>query len=211
MGIQDLWLFILAGVLLNITPGPDMALVIARSTQQGTRAGIVAALGIGCGALFHIAAATIGVSAIVLTSAYAFTLLKLVGGIYLVYLGVAMLKASVTEAPPAEAAQRLADTRLRGIFVQGVLTNSLNPKVAIFFLAFLPQFVEPDAPSKALALTTLGLVFTTVGTAWNVIVAWFAGRLARSPGYARLRAWLERAIGTLFVGVGIRLAFSERA
>jgi threonine/homoserine/homoserine lactone efflux protein len=97
------------------------------------------------------------------------------------------------------------------VFLQGVLTNALNPKVAVFFLAFLPQFVDADAPSKVAAFIVLGLLFDAVGTAWNLAVAWAAGVFAASSAYGRLAAWLERAIGALFVAVGIRLALAERA
>jgi threonine/homoserine/homoserine lactone efflux protein len=214
MGIHDLWLFLLAGVLLNITPGPDMALVIARSTQYGVRAGMAAAIGIGAGAFIHIAAAAIGISALVLASATAFTILKWAGAIYLVYLGVQMLRSSFARSRAAgavEAAAPLPPSGLGQVFLQGVLTNALNPKVAVFFLAFLPQFVDADAPSKVAAFIVLGLLFDAVGTAWNLAVAWAAGVFAASSAYGRLAAWLERAIGALFVAVGIRLALAERA
>ena len=216
MGIHDLWLFLLAGVLLNITPGPDMGLIIARSTQQGTRAGIIAALGVGVGAFIHIAAAAIGLSALVLTSALAFTILKWVGALYLTYLGIQLLRSSTENLPadgnqdPRQRSRPLLPARLPHIFLQGILTNALNPKVAMFFLAFLPQFVSVDAPSKVAAFLVLGLLFNVVGTTWNVAVAWFTGRFATSSTSRRLRAWLARAIGALFVGVAIKLALSEQ-
>jgi RhtB (resistance to homoserine/threonine) family protein len=210
MGIHDLWLFLIAGVLLNITPGPDMALIIARSTQRGTRAGIVAALGVGVGAFIHIAAAAIGISALVVASALAFTVLKWIGAAYLTYLGIQMLRSSFQNKRPLKTPTPLLSNGLRQIFLQGVLTNALNPKVAVFFLAFLPQFVDVDAPAKVAALITLGLLFDAVGTTWNIVVAWFAGRFAASNAYVHLRAWLERAIGALFVLVGIKLALAER-
>src|SRR5262245_44940709 len=175
MGIHDLWLFLMAGVLLNLTPGPDMALIIARSTQHGTRAGIVAALGVGVGAFIHIAAAAIGISALVVASALAFTVLKWMGAAYLTYLGIQMLRSSLQNKPPLKTSPPLLSNGLRQIFLQGVLTNALNPKVAVFFLAFLPQFVDVDAPAKVTAFVTLGLLFDAVGTAWNIAVAWFAG------------------------------------
>jgi len=210
MGIHDIWLFVLAGFLLNITPGPDMALIIARSAQYGTRAGVAAALGVGTGAFVHIAAAAVGISALILASATAFTVLKWAGAIYLVYLGIQMLRATfnapeaaapLSEPPPAAS--------LRQIFLQGVLTNALNPKVAVFFLAFLPQFVDADAPSKALAFVTLGLLFDGVGTLWNIAVACFAGTLATAHGTRRIRTWLERGVGALFIAVGVRMALAE--
>jgi RhtB (resistance to homoserine/threonine) family protein len=209
MGIHDLWLFMLAGVLLNITPGPDMALIIARSTRHGTRAGVAAALGVGVGAFLHIAAAAIGISALLLASALAFTILKWAGALYLIYLGIQMLRSSFAEHGASDGSLAPAPSALRRVFLQGVLTNATNPKVAMFFLAFLPQFVDPDAPSKAVAFITLGLVFDSVGTAWNVAVACLAGTCATSGAYGRVKPWLERTIGALFIGLGVKLAFAE--
>lgn len=208
MGIHDLWLFILAGALLNVTPGPDMALVIARSTQHGPRAGIAAALGVGVGTFFHIAAAAVGISALILASAWAFTAVKWVGALYLIYLGIQTVRATFGSAPVAAPVVAVSSASLGQIFRQGVLTNALNPKVAIFFLAFLPQFVDADAPSKAMAFVSLGLIFDTVGTLWNVLVALAAGWLATKAPSQRLKLWLERGIGALFVGVGVKLALS---
>lgn len=209
MGIHDLWLFLLAGALLNITPGPDMALVIARSTQQGVRAGIAAALGVGFGAFVHIAAAAVGLSAFILASAWAFTAVKWIGAAYLLFLGVQMLRSTMTQAAPEPIPVTLSSASLRPIFLQGALTNALNPKVAIFFLAFLPQFVDADAPSKAMAFLVLGLLFNTVGTTWNVCVAALAGRAAASPHYLGFKLWLERIIGVVFVGTGLKIAIAD--
>jgi threonine/homoserine/homoserine lactone efflux protein len=211
MGIHDIWLFLVAGLLLNVTPGPDMALVIARSTQQGTRAGIAAALGVGAGAFVHIAAAAIGLSAVLVTSALAFTVLKWIGAIYLIFLGVKLIRASFATGADADGQAAFGPMGLWQIFIQGALTNVLNPKVAVFFLAFLPQFVDADAPSKVAAFIVLGLLFDVMGTTWNVAVAWFAGTLAASPAYRQSKVWLERTIGALFIGVGIRLALTERS
>jgi threonine/homoserine/homoserine lactone efflux protein len=211
MGIHDLWLFLMAGVLLNITPGPDMALIIARSTQYGTRGGIVAALGVGVGAFIHISAAAIGISALIVASALAFSLLKLIGAVYLTYLGIQMLRSSLKNKSPLATPQPLPSEGLRQIFLQGILTNALNPKVAVFFLAFLPQFVAVDAPSKVSSLIMLGLLFDAVGTMWNIAVAWFAGKFATTNTYVHLKVWFERAIGALFIFLGIKLAFAERS
>jgi RhtB (resistance to homoserine/threonine) family protein len=210
MGIHDLGLFLLAGVLLNITPGPDMALIVARSTQHGTRVGIIAALGVGVGAFIHIAAAAIGISALLLASAAAFTALKWIGAAYLTWLGIQMLRSSFERKPRSQPQLSSPPGSVRQVFLQGVLTNALNPKVAAFFVAFLPQFVDADAPSKVASFVTLGLMFNVVGTTWNIAVAWFAGKFATSNTYSGLKAWLERVIGTLFVVVGIKLALSER-
>jgi threonine/homoserine/homoserine lactone efflux protein len=186
-----------------------MALIIARSTQRGTRAGITAALGVAAGAFVHIAAAAIGISAIVVASAFAFSVLKWVGALYLIYIGTQILRTSIRTTMRQEHSHTLPPVPLRKIFVQGVLTNALNPKVAIFFLAFLPQFVDADAPSKVVAFVALGMAFNAMGTAWNIAVACFAGIVGRSAGYARAKVWLERAIGVLFISIGIKLAFAE--
>src|SRR5271167_2099108 len=139
LGIHDLWLFVLAGLLLNITPGPDTLYIVGRSSTQGARAGAVAALGIGAGALVHICAAALGLSAILAASATAFNTVKIIGAVYLLYVGIGLIRsAAAIAAPPIATERRLAS--LRGIFLQGFLTNVLNPKVALFFLAFLPQF-----------------------------------------------------------------------
>ncbi len=209
MGIHDIWLFVFAGVLLNITPGPDMALINGRSAQSGTRAGIAAALGVGAGAFLHIAAAAVGLSALILTSAVAFAALKWLGALYLLYIGIQMLRVTLTSPDATGSPAPLPPANLKQVFLQGALTNALNPKVAMFFLAFLPQFVDADAPSKAAAFIILGLIFNAVGTSWNVIVACFAGRLAATDRYGRARLWLERFIGFVFIGVALKLATSD--
>jgi len=210
MGIHDLWLFIVAGLLLNITPGPDMALIVARSLRPGSRTGVVVALGVGAGAFVHIAAAAIGVSALILASATAFTILKYAGAAYLIYIGIQMIRGSFRASPATSKSDTDALITARQAFAQGFLTNALNPKVALFFLAFLPQFVDAEAPSKVQDFIVLGLIFDTVGTVWNIGVAMLAGRLATIRGSVRARAWLDRTIGTLFVGVGVKVALTER-
>ena len=210
LGITDLWLFVAAGLLLNITPGPDMAYIMSRSAQLGARAGAVAALGITAGCFVHIAAAALGLSAILSTSAEAFFILKLVGAVYLVWVGISLLRnAGVSDAA---ASNGRAAISLRGIFLQGFLTNALNPKVALFFLAFLPQFISAGAPSKALAFIVLGLIFCATGTVVCLMIAWSTARAsaALSAGSV-VRSWMERALGGLFVLLGIRLAFLQRS
>jgi threonine/homoserine/homoserine lactone efflux protein len=214
LGIHDFWLFVGAGLLLNFTPGPDFAYVVARSAQLGWRGGGVAALAIGAGCFVHIAAAALGLSALLAASAIAFSVLKWIGAAYLVYVGITMLLATARDAParekPAEPRPHVQTTPLRTVFWQGFLTNALNPKVALFFLAFLPQFIAADAPSKPLAFAALGLVFDLTGTLFNLMVAWFAARAAATRSYARIGRWLERAIGGLFIVLGVHLALAQR-
>lgn len=221
LGTHDLGLFILSGLLLNITPGPDSLLIMARSAAQGFRAGSAAALGIGAGTCVHIAAAALGLSALLATSAAAFTVVKLLGAAYLVYLGLALLLRRDRAAVPAAsdigagAAALPLVTPLRPgqIFMQGFLTNVLNPKVALFFLAFVPQFIAADAPSKALAFLFLGAVFNVNGMLWCHLLAWSsaaAGARVRQQRWSQaLGRWLNRGIGALFLAFGVRLAIAE--
>ncbi len=208
LGIHDLWLFILSGLLLNITPGPDTAYIIGRSLQLGWRGGVAAVSGISAGCLVHVFAAAIGLSALLMTSSAAFTVLKWAGAAYLLFTGVQMLLSRAR--PLAEAALPRNETSLARVFWQGALTNVLNPKVALFFLAFLPQFVTADSTHKTLAFLTLGLIFIASGTLWCFGVAAFAaraaGRISRSAG---AMAWINRALGGLFVYLGIRVAMLE--
>jgi threonine/homoserine/homoserine lactone efflux protein len=206
-GTHDMWLFVLSGLLLSITPGPDTLYIVGRSSTQGWRAGAVAALGIGAGTLVHICAAALGLSAILAASATAFTAVKYVGAAYLLYVGVTLIR-SAGAARSSTSAVRPAP--LRAIFMQGFLTDVLNPKVGLFFLAFLPQFVAPDASSKPLAFLFLGAVFDFNGTIWNLLVAWstarLSSRLGPSPAFKR---WFNRCVGGLFIFIGIRLALTH--
>ena len=201
LGTTDLALFVVAGLLLNITPGPDTLYIVGRSASQGWRGGAVAALGISAGLLVHTFAAAVGLSALLAASATAFTVVKWLGAAYLVYVGVSLFFASARVEPGA----RMEMASLRSVFLQGFLTNVLNPKVALFFLAFLPQFVEAAAPSKPLAFVFLGLVFIFNGTLWNLLVAWSAARVMRLDRAGRVSRWLNRVLGTLFVYLGVRL------
>ena len=157
LGIHDLWLFIISGLILNITPGPDTAYIVGRSAQFGWRGGAAAALGIATGCLVHVLACAIGLSALLAASATAFTLVKWAGAAYLCYIGIRMLLTRDSEAAassPAQADQARDRTPpLSKVFWQGALTNVLNPKVALFFLAFLPQFVDAGAPAQGARLS----------------------------------------------------------
>ena len=210
-GTQHLWLFIVSGLLLNITPGPDSLFIMARSATQGWRAGFVACWGIGSGVFVHVFAAALGLSALLATSATAFTVVKVIGAAYLVWIGVGMLRRRVGAASPAAAEAVPRVIRYREIFRQGFLTNALNPKVALFFLAFVPQFIAPDAPSKPLAFIVLGAIFDVNGMLWCHALALFTAfassrlKVGRSVGL-----WLNRTMGAMFVALGVRLALASR-
>jgi threonine/homoserine/homoserine lactone efflux protein len=208
-GIHDLPLFVVSGLLLNIMPGPDSLLIMTRSATQGWRAGSAAALGIGTGTFVHIFAAALGLSAILATSAAAFTVVKLTGAAYILYLAVGMLLSKRSDGD--KAALKIAPLPYRRIYAQGILTNVLNPKVALFFLAFVPQFIDANAPHKALAFLILGAIFNINGMLWCHALALFTARTsARVKLNPAVAQWLNRATGGLFVWLGVKLALAKQ-
>jgi len=208
LGINGLWLFVVSGLLLNVTPGPDTAYIIGRSIQLGWRGGAAAAMGISCGCLVHVSGAAIGLSAVLMTSSTAFAVVKLAGAAYLLFSGVQMLLSR--PRPMADMTAPGEAVTLRRVFWQGALTNVLNPKVALFFLAFLPQFVAADSPHKTLAFLALGLIFICNGTLWCFGVAAFAAkaatRIRQSDGVI---VWINRVLGGMFVYLGCRVAMLQ--
>ncbi len=172
----------------------------------------MSALGISAGCCVHALACAFGLTALLAASAAAFTVIKLVGAAYLIYLGVRMILAKQAAAPAgAEAARATAARPLRQLFMQGFWTNVLNPKVVLFFVSFFPQFVSADSPHKALAFLALGSVFVVMSTVWTCIVAWVAGSVTqRFSGKPGVRKWLDRTVGSAFVGLGLRLAATQR-
>ena len=208
LGIHELWLFILSGLLLNVTPGPDTAYIIGRSVQFGWRGGAAAATGISVGCLVHVFAAAIGLSALLMASSAAFTVLKWAGAAYLLFTGIQMLLSH--SRPLAEAAGEGNETSLARVFWQGALTNVLNPKVALFFLAFLPQFVAADSPYKTVAFLTLGLIFIFTGTLWCLGIAAFASKAASRIRHSQgVIVWINRVLGGMFVYLGFRVAMLQ--
>ena len=208
LGIHDYWLFVVTGVVLNLTPGQDTFHILGRSVAEGTRSGVASALGISVGSLLHTAMAALGLSAVLAASASAFTVVKLLGGAYLIYLGARML----ISAQPAELALPQAQRAgVLGAFRDGVLTNVLNPKVALFFLALMPQFIAPSSNTKIGAFVALGLTFVATGTVWCLILAISAGKL-RGFFLRHPQGWraVSRAAGGLFVLLGLRLAVSRQ-
>ncbi|MCA8254565.1 LysE family translocator [Burkholderia sp. AU31624] len=209
-GITHFGFFVLAVFLLNVTPGPDTAYIVGRSVAQGRGAGLMSALGISAGCCVHALACAFGLTALLAASAAAFTVIKLVGAAYLIYLGVRMIIAKQAAEPSGTAAAQAAKP-LRQLFMQGFWTNVLNPKVVLFFVSFFPQFVSADSPHKAWAFLTLGGVFVAMSTVWTSLVAWVAGSVtARFSGKPGVKKWLDRTVGSAFVGLGLRLATSQR-
>jgi threonine/homoserine/homoserine lactone efflux protein len=204
-------MFILAGLLLAMSPGPDTAYILSRSARHGWRGGALAALGVALGIWVHILAAAAGLSALVFASANAYTAAKLLGAAYLLYLGIGMIlsRKRLNREVPSQGTVSGGSTK--EIFWQGFLTNVLNPKVALFFLAFLPQFIDSGAESKAAAFVFLGLLIDVIGTLWNLLVARTASQLALwAAESTQILAWIDRAMGAVFIYVGLRLATAEQ-
>jgi len=206
-GIHDFGLFLAAGILLNLTPGPDTVYILGRSIAHGRQAGVASALGISVGSIFHTCAAALGLSAILATSALAFGTIKLLGGAYLIFLGAKMILDRRTQLSlPSNFRRRTTIAAFR----QGILTNILNPKVALFFLAFLPQFIDPASNAKVPAFILLGLTFVTTGTIWCFILAWFASVFSeRLRANETISQWLNRTAGAFFIFLGLRLATTK--
>mgnify|MGYP001462362333 FL=1 len=212
---QQLLVFIAAGWLLNLTPGPDVLYIVSHALRSGARAGLVAGLGITAGCFVHVFAAAVGVGALLAASATAFTVLKWVGAAYLLWMGVRMLFSRAgggngAAIAPARSVTPVAAS-LRSVFLGGFWTNVLNPKVALFFLAFVPQFIAPGTDNKALAFVLLGVLFNVnaipVNAGWALAASWMARRAA---AIQRGMHWLDRVAGAMFIGFGLKLAFTDR-
>ncbi|MFK8054775.1 MAG: LysE family translocator [Saprospiraceae bacterium] len=208
-GIINFEAFVLAGLILNLTPGSDTMYILSRSIAQGRKAGVISVLGISTGAIFHIAMATLGLSVILAQSAIAFEIVKYTGAAYLVYLGlIAIFKKSDDAFELEEGRKSLS---YRKIYGSGILTNILNPKVALFFLAFLPQFIDPTYSQSAVPFLILGLTFLLTGTLWCLTLAIFASKLSdRIRKNYKVKQWLDKVSGGIFIALGLKLAFSEK-
>lgn len=211
--MNSLLIFMAAGWLLNLTPGPDVLYIVSHALRGGARAGVVAGMGITAGCFVHIAAAAVGMGTLLAASATAFTVVKWVGAAYLLWMGAKLLLSRPTASPLALAARQAGVAEaldLRRVFIGGFWTNVLNPKVVLFFLAFLPQFIVQGTPDKALAFVLLGVLFNVnaipVNIAWALAAAWLARRV---DAVQRGMHWLDRIAGLMFVGFGLKLALSE--
>jgi len=199
-------LFSLAAVALAVVPGPAVAYIVTQSVDKGRRAGLVSALGVASGGIVHVAAAIVGLSALIASSATAFTAVKLVGAAYLIIVGVRRILGQEdegsTEAAPAD---------LRRLYRQGAVVNVLNPKTALFFLAFLPQFVDPDRGSVTLQIAVLGLLFAAIAlvsdATYALLADALAGRIRRTGTGARIRRYLT---GGIFIALGVTAAAARR-
>ena len=213
-GWHELGLFMLATLVLNATPGVDLLLTVTRTLQGGARAGTAAALGINAGCGVHTLAAAFGLAALLAVSGTAFAVIKWAGAAYLLWLALGMWRAAWRGGGSAGATAPAAAAPLRSAwqdFRTGFVTNVLNPKVALFFLAFLPQFVGPSTSGQGWAFLLLGAVFTVNGTLFNLGVAWAAARARHRMGrMQRLALWVRRLTGVVFVGLGLRLALASR-
>jgi len=200
-------LFVGVAWVLILAPGPDMVYVITRGVAHGRKAGIVSAVGVVCGILVHTTAAALGITLIFQTSAFAFLVVKYLGAIYLIYLGVKAWQDKSAFNLQAST----SSVSSQSLFRQGVLSNVLNPKIAVFFLAFLPQFVDQASSQVALQMAILGLTFAFFGLCFLVAVGYFAGAvgawLTRSPHYTNILRWLT---GGILISLGVRLALTEQ-
>ena len=209
---ESLGLFVAAGLLLNLTPGPDVLYIVSQSLRGGLRPGMVAALGITAGCFVHVAAAALGLGALLMASSSAFNTLKWVGAAYLLWSGIRLLRNSAASGAQVMGAEALGQppVPLKVVFLRGFLTNVLNPKVALFFLAFVPQFIPADSPDPAALFVALGCLFNLNGLvvcmAWALAAAWL---VKHARMVQRGMHWLDRMAGALFVGFGLRLAWSD--
>jgi len=205
---ENFWVFVLAALLLNLTPGNDMLYVAARSAGQGVRTGIISALGIMVGCTVHILLAMVGLSAVIAKSMLAFEIIKYMGAGYLIFLGVKALASKKTKLEIDDSNKQLS---LNTIFWQGVLTNVLNPKVAFFFLAFLPQFINLNSANTAWQILFLGSWFNVQGTLINIAIALLFGKignwLSNSPRFILLQ---QRITGIVLIGLGIKVALTSK-
>jgi len=210
MSEPTFWLvFFSAALALNLSPGPDLLFVLSRTLSGGRRVGVASVCGVCSGALVHVAAAALGLSAIMATSALAFAVVTYVGAAYLVYLGIQALRS--TGAGMSLDLKNASRITAWQAYRQGILVDVLNPKAAIFFMAFLPQFVRPDGGAVALQLLVLGVLVVLVAVVVECTVVLLAARastvLRSSP---RLSQWLDRVLGSVLIGLGIRLGLAER-
>ncbi len=206
-GIHQYWFFIVTAVVLVITPGQDTFFILGRSLAGGRAAGIAAALGITAGSVIHTILAALGLSALLATSPYAFMAVKFAGAAYLIYIGIRALTTRAAKLPGEDS----RDAGRWDAFRQGIISNLLNPKVALFFLALMPQFIDAASANKVAAFLVLGLSFVALGVIWCVVLAVAAAQLRgwflRRPSMATV---LNRVAGAMFIALGLKLATARQ-
>jgi len=208
-GIINFETFLLAGILLNITPGNDTIFILTRSIAQGKKAGIMSVLGIATGSIIHTTFAAFGLSVIISESVVAFSILKYAGAAYLIFLGCKMLVEPTRLEIKFRDRQRTVD--LKKIYRDAVFTNVLNPKVALFFIAFLPQFIDPAFKNTVVPFMLLGISFTITGTVWCLVLANFASFVAvKIKRNYRISSYINKTCGLVLVGLGLKLALFRK-
>lgn len=201
--------FLLAGILLNLTPGNDTIFILSRSIAQGKQAGIMSVLGIATGSIIHTTLAAFGFSVIIANSIIAFNIIKYAGALYLVYIGYKML----TDRSQLNTDTSLAEKKInqKKIYRDGVITNVLNPKVALFFIAFLPQFIDTASGNTVFSFLVLGITFTITGTIWCLVLANLASAISNKlKNNKRLSWYINKACGAVLIGLGIKVALTGK-
>ncbi len=206
-GIEHYWIFILSSILLNITPGSDTIYILSRSIFQGKKAGIMSVYGIVSGSLVHTLLAGLGLSLILMQSALAFNIVKWIGAAYLIWLGVRSIMARHEDNPSMQAVESQSN---RKVYLQGMMTNVLNPKVALFYLAFIPQFVSPEQTYGAIPFILLGLTFSTTGILWCMLLVLFSSKMAKRLQSSRISTYMNKITGSIFILLGLNLLRTSR-
>jgi threonine/homoserine/homoserine lactone efflux protein len=207
-GIVNFETFLFAGILLNLTPGNDTIFILTKSIGQGKKAGIVSALGIGMGNIVHTTIAALGLSIVIAKSPLLFNIIKYAGAAYLFYVGIKML---LDRSQLITDSSKYNESNYLTIFRDGIVTNVLNPKVSLFFLAFLPQFIDPSATNTVLPFLLLGFTFVTTGTIWCLTLATFSSAIfAGLKNNRKMSAYINRICGLTLIGLGVKVALTKR-
>lgn len=208
-GIINFETFLIAGILLNLTPGNDTVFILSRSIAQGKQAGIMSVLGIATGSIIHTSLAAFGLSVIIAKSIVAFNIIKYAGAAYLVYIGYKMLMDRSQLHTDAIAMEKKVN--LKKVYLDGVITNVLNPKVALFFISFLLQFIDTGSKNTVFPFLLLGITFTITGTIWCLVLTGFASAISLKLKNNRKLSWyINKACGTVLIGLGIKVALTGK-
>ncbi len=208
-GIIHFETFLLAGILLNLTPGNDTIFILSKSIAQGRKAGIMSVLGIATGSLIHTTLAALGLSIIIARSVLAFTVIKYAGAVYLLYVGYKMITDRTRLDAHIESPGKKINLSI--VYRDAVLTNVLNPKVAMFFIAFLPQFIDPHYQNSIIPFMLLGITFTITGTAWCLALANFSSFLfSKLRNNQKFSSYLNKICGAVLIGLGIKIALTAK-